>query len=123
MKISIFIKLFLVLTLILSIGYFAGIHFQRENNNETDPEELKSLPYLAWSPHQVKDKSNKNVTKYLRNQTYQGLTLYTSWHNAKAHLLSMSGKILHSWSLLTDLPPFFVPPLKLEFMFKQTVGA
>ncbi len=22
-----------------------------------------------------------------------------------------------------DLPPFFVPPLKLEFMFKQTVGA
>ena len=22
-----------------------------------------------------------------------------------------------------DLPPFFVPPLKLEFVFKQTVGA
>jgi len=22
-----------------------------------------------------------------------------------------------------DLPPFFVPPLKLEFMFRQTVGA
>jgi hypothetical protein len=25
--------------------------------------------------------------------------------------------------LLVDLPPFFVPPLKLEFMFRQTVGA
>jgi tRNA(fMet)-specific endonuclease VapC len=23
----------------------------------------------------------------------------------------------------SDLPPFFVPPLKLEFVFKQTVGA
>jgi len=23
----------------------------------------------------------------------------------------------------SDLPPFFVPPLKLEFMFRQTVGA
>jgi|ETN02SMinimDraft_2_1059926.scaffolds.fasta_scaffold02428_3 hypothetical protein len=24
---------------------------------------------------------------------------------------------------VTDLPPFFVPPLKLEFVFKQTVSA
>jgi len=32
-------------------------------------------------------------------------------------------KILHLNNVLRDLPPFFVPPLKLEFMFRQTVGA
>ena len=40
-------------------------------------------------------------------------------NNVIVLIINKANDIAHN----NDLPPFFVPPLKLEFVFKQTVGA
>jgi lactoylglutathione lyase len=55
---------------------------------------------------------------------------YVEFHNEDVRFAVCSRTIMSeatSHSLYneskSDLPPLFVPPLKLEFVFKQTVGA
>lgn len=47
-----------------------------------------------WSPAVT---SNKGVTIYDRQKSYQGLTLFTSGDNPSAYLMDMDGRIIHQW--------------------------
>ena len=76
-----------------------------EKNEETpqpsSSEALKSLPYLTWIPAE-KDILKSGVTKYDREQSFEGLNLFNSRNLSRAYLMDMSGKVLHSWAKKTD---------------------
>jgi hypothetical protein len=61
-------------------------------------QELENSPYynMRWS------KANHDavgLTRYDPDRAWPGYTLYTSGHEPVANLLSMSGKVVHSWTL------------------------
>jgi Arylsulfotransferase (ASST) len=47
-----------------------------------------------WSPARSSDRS---VTRYDAARARQGVTLYTSGHEAAAYLIGMNGEVLHEW--------------------------
>lgn len=61
-------------------------------------EALKSLPYLTWVPAE-KDIQESGVTKYDKKRSFKGINIYNSRNLSMAHLIDMSGNILHTWSV------------------------
>lgn len=65
-------------------------------SKKSSPEAIKSLPYLAYVVEDKAEHSNE-VVKYDKTLCYQGINIYNSYFKPGAHLLDMSGNILHTW--------------------------
>ncbi|MFC1783432.1 arylsulfotransferase family protein [Planctomycetota bacterium] len=80
------------------------------SNTTPSLDNLGTLPYLDWVP--AKSSIEKiGVTKYDPNLIYPGLNLYSEFSLPQAHLLDMSGKILHTWQLDTYTRRFQKNPI------------
>ncbi len=65
-------------------------------------ERIKSLAYLTWSPLEPGSAQKKGVTSYDTALAFKGNNLYNSRNLAKACLMDMSGKTLHTWEAKID---------------------
>jgi len=66
-----------------------------------DPENIKSLPYMAWTSVGV-EVEKKGVVKYKKKKAFEGINLYNSGDLSEAYLLDMQGNRLHTWSLPSE---------------------
>jgi hypothetical protein len=91
-------KKFLLLLLVFGLvfcGIVAGAI--ESNSHDDDFEALRSIPYLTWVPTgKNSDKSGVSVNK--RDQACKGINVFCSRNESAAHLMDMSGRILHTWS-------------------------
>lgn len=62
----------------------------------TDAEALRTLPYASWVP--LEGDSRRGVTVHDRKRAQPGLNLFAPRHLARAFLIDMEGRTLHSWS-------------------------
>ena len=60
--------------------------------------QLASLPYVNWVPVRPEDRGRNGVTRHNPDRAYRGVTLYNSLPRAKALVVDMYGRDLHSWS-------------------------
>jgi hypothetical protein len=58
-------------------------------------EDLRALPYIAWSESQANEKQ-KGVTRFNKAKAYDGYNLYADGLGY-AYMMDMKGKILHHW--------------------------
>ncbi|MFQ6102731.1 MAG: arylsulfotransferase family protein [Candidatus Glassbacteria bacterium] len=66
--------------------------------SEDQLEELENLGYVNWVPVDEKDSGSAGVTEYIPELSYQGLNLYNSRARTEAHLITMDGRVVHTWS-------------------------
>lgn len=95
-------KKIIVLSISTIVGalFFAVIFTRVHKKSPQDissAEVLKSLPYLTWVSAE-KDIQKSGVTKYDRKRSFKGINIYCSRNLSMAHLIDMSGNILHTWS-------------------------
>ena len=60
-------------------------------------EDVRSLPYLNAVTPNPKDQHKNGVSRHLPGKSVQGLNFYNYEGYARAFLMDMSGKELHSW--------------------------
>lgn len=91
-------KKLLLLLLIFGLGLCGVLAGAIESNSgDNDFEALRSIPYLTWVPTgKNSDKSGVTVDK--RGQACKGINVFCSRNESAAHLMNMSGRILHTWS-------------------------
>jgi hypothetical protein len=70
-------------------AYRAGTAFYSKFSHYRDP-----LKTDLWAPART---TQRGVTTYEPQDAYNGLTLYTSGHSAKAFLIDMHGRMVHEW--------------------------
>lgn len=61
-------------------------------------EKLGSLPYTDWSNART-DVTKFGVVQYDKSRAFHGVNLYNSRNLSRAHLLSMEGKLIHTWAV------------------------
>lgn len=64
-------------------------------------QELRALPYITWVPT-GESEGKAGVTSYNPDRVFPGLNLYASRNLARAFLMEMDGKTVHSWSAKID---------------------
>lgn len=66
--------------------------------------QLSSLPYVNWVPVKKKDRGLSGVTRHNPDRAYRGLNLYCSLPRARARLVDMFGRQVHSWASQAGQP-------------------
>lgn len=94
------IQFFTAICAILLV-FIVCVKKNEETSQPSSAEALKSLPYLTWVPAK-KDVLKSGVTKYEREQSFEGLNLFNPRNLSRAYLMDMGGKVLHSWARKTD---------------------
>lgn len=94
------IQFFTAICAILLV-FIVCVKKNEETPQPSSAEALKSLPYLTWVPAE-KDVLKSGVTKYDREQSFEGLNLFNPRNLSRAYLMDMGGKVLHSWARKTD---------------------
>lgn len=90
-----------VLFIVLS-GIGSSISFSSNNPvSQSGSDALATLGYVSWV-NADKDGSKVSVTKYDKNNSYDGLNLYTYTPDSKAFLIDMEGNVVHTWTLSND---------------------
>lgn len=77
------------------------VFFKIQSNNlitGKSIDELKSLPYLTWTPIDEKDALKTGVTFYDEILSFKGVNIYSSGIEGTAYLIDMDGNKLHNWS-------------------------
>lgn len=64
---------------------------------QTDPNSLRSLPYVSMSPG--KQATESGVIAQISEKTSPGVTFYVNRYLCTAHLIDGDGNILHEWKL------------------------
>jgi hypothetical protein len=67
-------------------------------------KKLSSLPYVNWVPVKPEDRGRRGVIRHDPKRAYQGLNLYNSMPRARAQLMNMYGKTVHSWASSAGQP-------------------
>ena len=86
--------------LLICIGYSIFFFSGLQATTETDSiERVKSLPFASWTSINEKDVNKSGVTGYDAKLSYKGINIYLSYRKGvySAHLLGMSGNILHTF--------------------------
>jgi hypothetical protein len=95
------ILVFAVVVVISAVIYLASLLFVKKEDKAVDQkslEALKGLPYLTWVPSgPTIDK--KGITEHNKKKSFKGINIYNSSNVPIAYLFSMSGAILHSWTM------------------------
>lgn len=102
-KYLIILSLFLVLiiSLVLARPYIGRYIIKEESAEESsDIEKLMSLPYLSGVTEDLAPEK-MGVTLYNRDLSYRGINIFIPYGMREAHLMDMTGKILHTWSSKT----------------------
>lgn len=84
------------LAAILGVGWLHGPTDEPERRDRSI-EALSSLPYITWAPV-GESKGKAGVTHYDRGRAFDGINLYKSRNESSAHLIDMSGRVLHTWT-------------------------
>lgn len=66
--------------------------------SKAKPKPLAALPYLNWVPVKKQDKGKQGVTRHIPARSFAGLNLFNSRPRHKAQLMTMEGKVVHTWS-------------------------
>ena len=80
--------------------------------------QLNSLPYVTSTRVRAENKGLRSVVRHEKERAYQGLNLYGSLTRREAHLRTMSGDLIHTWTaegVFTDRQDF---PLSPEALIK-----
>ena len=67
-----------------------------ETASEGEAANLRTLPYASWAPI-GKSGRKQGVTRFIQRRSFSGLNLYNTRDQAKAILIDMQGKVVHSW--------------------------
>jgi hypothetical protein len=76
-------------------------------------DDLRSLPYTSRTAP-VMDTTLAGVTVHDPERAYRGYNLYCSRTTPYAHLMNMSGEIVHSWTYATEEPAIWEHAVMLE---------
>lgn len=75
----------------LADAYRGGLALFEQRTQFSNP-----YPRELWQPARTEQ---RGVTIHDVERAYEGLTLYTSGHAQKAFLISMTGEVVHEWSV------------------------
>ena len=85
------------LTIVLVLLFVFASATSREPSEEERLEKLKSLPYLVWTSVMMENADKRGISIYDHQKTYNGLNFYNHIESPSAHIMTMSGDIIHSW--------------------------
>ncbi len=91
-----------VIVIIVIIGLILVLDIRittsKEHISNSTIEEIKSLGYLDWHTVKREDIDKVGVVKYHKDLSYNGLNIFNYDGLPIAYLMTMTGKILHTWS-------------------------
>jgi len=66
--------------------------------------QLSALPYVNWVPVKPEDRNRRGVTRNNPERAHNGSNLYCSLPRARADLMDMFGRTIHSWTSRAGQP-------------------